>query len=399
MNDAPDETPEQRTDAPPKPSRRAVAKGAIWAAPTVIVTTAAPAFAVSPTPGQSCPDLPAITGARSTKGVTISQLVKTATDDDDAATATNAAELIKDIDAVAAINGKAIRTNFPWDFVQNTGAFMWEGEVVYQPDQPFKLDPLMVSEFKRVVAYARSKGIVLVEGMAITTFHDQRFPDADWLRVTQWWWEALAREFAPIIDILQVFNEASGYHYRFYRGIPESERVSYLQDMAAKMKMCGDIFRAVNPRVQITTNLYGWPINGDTEAIWMRDLAILAPAQDLISLDVYVDWNNRPDVNVQLYARMNRVREAFCKPVSIGEIGDSTIGSGGQATQAQRFGLILDEICKPDSPISSVFLYTLRDSQPIGSAGYDSEASFGLMTVDGQPKEAYRMIQNRGGFC
>lgn len=359
------------------PTRRTLVKGLAWAAPAALVATSAPALAY--------PSLPPTAGRSTPIGVTIGS-------------AEDTERALQDIEDVAALGGTGIRLGAGWSELVGPGA----GE----PGDPLTMDPEGVANMHRILDAARARDMTICF-MWINTMHDQSWAYDDWLAKTEQWWEALAREFAAKVDQVQVFNEASGYHYRFYVDVEEQPktitvwdgsevtipgRAEYLVDLASKISLAGEYVHRYNPAALVTTNLYGWPVGPQIEQVWMDDLDVLAEVQDIITLDAYVPWKDWPknwkDLG-RLRKRVARIRKRYRKPVVIGEIGDSVQDSdGSESVQAWRLMETVDNLRQKGSPIEFAFLFTLRDWEP-GNQG------FGLMTEEGEPKEAYTALLER----
>lgn len=254
------------------------------------------------------------------------------------------------------------------------------------PAHSASLAPSRVSAIHRVFARARELGME-VWMMLIVSYPDQEASEAYWRSKTEQWWRLVAEEFAREVAVVQIFNEADGSHYRFHTAIEEADRDSYYRELADLLAAASDIFHAVAPYVQVTTNLSGWPSGERVQSRWERALDVIAPSLDLVSVDIYFDHALDEAEIPRFPARMGFLRSRYGKPVAIAEIGDPTQGSEQKEEAQQRYYAQYVRLLR-DLDLRYAVFYQYRDR---GSTT-DAEATFGIVRADGTPKPAHRWL-------
>lgn len=248
-----------------------------------------------------------------------------------------------------------------------------------------------VAQMRAVLHEAEDRGLSVCL-MYVDTFPDPEAPLRTWTERTEAWWEAISAAFAPAAAMVQVFNEATGFHPRLLQAVPSDEQDAYLVEFAAALDSARTIVHRHAPGAVVTTNLYGWPVGDAIEERWVRELEVLAPVQDVITVDAYVDWGVAGwETLHDLPERMARLRERFGRPVVLGEIGVSDHGIAPEV-QADRIATIVQVLKDAVPEVHAVFLYQMRDWD--GAEGH--EARFGLLEADGTPKPAYTRLEEIG---
>lgn len=368
-------TPDPRT--PRRPLGPRLSRRQSLAALPVLGTGVAlgTASALSTAPATAAP-APVRDVPRGTMGATIGSF----TDD-----GSNLDRLLQDLDDVVALGGTGIRLNMGAGHLVGH----WNGD----DGDSVTLRESAVAQMHTLLDGAAERGLLVyliyMNHYDINPADDHEPSDEVWLRKTSQWWRAISQEFAPKAAVVQVFNEASGSHYRRPVSIPEDELPAYLEDYRSKIEICRDIVHEADPDVLVTTNLYGWPVGDAREEIWHRELDVIADTLDLITVDAFVDWN---DVGAEtlngLLERVARLEETYGKQVAIGEIGVST-GDLSQTVQADRLQIVAEILAGEESTIYLGFLFQLRDTNSYSV----HESSFGVLEIDGTPKEAFGRLR------
>lgn len=288
-------------------------------------------------------------------------------------------QALKDVEAIAALGGTVIRFGFGnRELLRSWGE--GEADVV--------LDTAAADAFHRIIDRAHALDMDVI-GMVIDTFHDQAAPDDLWWTKTTSWWRAVAAEFAGDLEVVQIFNEAGAHHYRFHEGVVAADLTAYHEDLAAKLTTAASIFHRQDPDVLVTTNLYGWPVGDGIEQEWTRAFDVIAPALDLLTVDVYFDHAFDDEEYPAFAARLQRLADRYDKPVAIGEIGDSTLGDAGrEKDQARHYRDYVDLLS--GTVAAHVVFYEFRDAED----DEDSESTFGIIDHHGNPKPAFDHLTN-----
>ncbi|MFC7456543.1 hypothetical protein ACFQS2_05005 [Brachybacterium sp. GCM10030267] len=292
--------------------------------------------------------------------------------------------VLEDVAEVATLGGSGVRLN------AGSGTLL---ETFDGPDDDLVWNESAVAEMHRILAAAADAGL----RVCLMVINHYDVPDAGedrWLSKTTAWWEGLAVRFAAQVQQIQVFNEADALHYRRYEAVGDRPPAAYLRELASRITEAGRIFRAHSRDVQITTNLYGWPVGDDIEDRWHQVLTVLAPTLDLLTVDAYIDWaDTGAETLGGLVDRIARLHSTYGKPVAIGELGDPTCSiCSTQQEQAEHYATFLDVLGGAGDELTDVFFYQLRDR----SARDESEETFGVMTESGSAKAAYNMLLDRG---
>lgn len=297
-------------------------------------------------------------------------------------TGSNAADLHEDLRRISELGGTWARMNLSAGHLVSD----WDA-----PDGPVTLRPAAVEQNHALLDDAAQRGLAICM-MYINHYPRTEASHATWVERTTAWWRVASAEFAPKIAMAQIFNEAAGHHYRFYRDVPAVREEAYRREMADLILLARSVIHEFNPQVQVTTNLYGWPVGPDIEEQWNRELQALAPVQDLLTVDAYVDWDDEGAETLNgLIPRIARLEETFGKKIAIGEIGVPGLGLA-PSVHADRLERIVT-IVKDALPTAyATFLYQLRDS----TTGPPFEQTFGLLEADGTPKEAFLRLERIG---
>lgn len=286
----------------------------------------------------------------------------------------------RELDEMAAVGSRVARITFSSELILSDWNGPWE-EVTPNPEG--------IQEIHEVLDHAKALGMDLWLNMN-GGYHDQSAPDDVWLHKSRSWWDTTAQHFASKADVLQVFNEATGWHYRYYRE-PENPE-AYLIELRDLIQLCGDTFKRYNPNVKVTHNLFGYPVSDwIEETAWIPALDVIHPALDLISIDTYFPETLHDGELEQFDSdRLARLEERYEKPTAIAEIGMSTM------LQAPRYELQREYYQRCIEVLSNsraeyIVFYSYRDpGTPTHgmSNGELSEASFGVVQTDGTRKPA-----------
>lgn len=279
---------------------------------------------------------------------------------------------LPDLDTLVSLGMQWVRINIP------TGDIIadWEGDTIR-----FNEDRIVA--LSRTISEARVRGLK-VYLMSIGGY-ETRDAAAYVAKMTEYW-NVIAKRFASRAAVWQVFNEANGWHYRFYETVSDADMPAYLKDMAEKLSLARGIIRKYGPRTRVTTNLGGYPLHDATEARWHQALDVIAPSLDAVTVDLYPDlWE---DAIASIPARMERLKQRYGKPVYVGEIGlPVQTGRFTEAQQAQAYRRYLSTL--DTAHIEAAVFYLLRDVM-----GGDGQLdTFGVYRADGTPRPAVAVLK------
>lgn len=265
----------------------------------------------------------------------------------------NVADAYKDLENMRLLGVKDLRMGFPASEVVD-GWGDNKGTRVR-----VKLDVVaMYSKFlRRAKALGMKVTFLTVEGYIGDVSYDF------YIKQMREYWKLLASRLSRYVDVWQVFNEADGLHYRHYTSVDaEPDKDAYFRELGNAMSECRKIVQRYNPKTRITTNLYGYPINDEREQIWIKELDILHPSIDVITVSAYPQFSETEIKN--LPERLGRLKKRYNKNVIIGEIGMQTcIGCFPTHYVAGAMQSYIQNL--PSDNIESVIFYTLRDGDDI----------------------------------
>lgn len=236
----------------------------------------------------------------------------------------------------------------------------------------------VVSDIKTCLKYAKSLGfkicLLTVNSLDV---EDEQVYNAR----TDQYWKFCADNFARYADQWQLYNEQSGYHYRLYKVIPPDQLHDYQVKFRDRLVIGRDLIHRANPKTQVTTNLFGYPVTDATESDWRRALDVIAPAIDLITVDCYPDmWTE--DIEA-IPGRLAGLSRDYGKPICIGEIGLPS-ADFSESDQAATYGKYIDVL--KSSCATAVHFYELLDMD---------ERKFGVIRWDNTDKPARAVVTGR----
>lgn len=270
----------------------------------------------------------------------------------------------KDVDGLAAAGQTWLRTGLPNWLLAPTGSA-----------SSVRFDAAQVAALNTALDYARSKGLKTFVYVGMPDWAGG-FSHADYAAATKLYWGGLASRVGQRIDVWQLFNEADTTSYQNYA--PVSAEVDYLRRMRDLIASGRTAVRAHAPSARITTNLSGWPMNDAREAEWNRVLDVLAPALDVVSLDIYTGDNATEAF--KLTARIDRIEARYRKQVAVAEFGLQTQGWTEQDQLTYMPAMVT--AIKAAEPMA-VIAYEYRDSGP----GQEYQG-FGIVRNDRSAKVA-----------
>lgn len=207
----------------------------------------------------------------------------------------------------------------------------------------------------------------------------------EYTHLTATYFAFLAKRYRDDVAIIQVFNEPNIHSFRDYAPVtPDSTYLDQLKEVTADAIAA---IKQASPSVQVTLNVGGWPLDNAQIQRWQTFYDALSPTKlDFLSLDLY------PDDNIQrihtLPQLVDQFRNRYHKAVFVSEIGiPSFAGRFSEQDQAKYLSLMIASLKK--AHILGVLPYAIRDEARNTNAG---EASMGLLTADGVPKQAFEAV-------
>lgn len=221
--------------------------------------------------------------------------------------------------------------------------------------------------------------------MVIGVCPDESLSDDELVRVMGNYWRALAAAIAPRTPQWQVFNEADAAHFRNQGDVDVlAENSPYLDLLSRALGTARDAVHAETPGAEVTTNLFGYPVDEELLPRWRTILDRLADSVDVITVDAYPETKKE---NLQrLVDDLASLRAEYGKPVVLGEIGMKVCAKCFTLTeQVQAYSAYLTSLAH--SAAQSVYFYKLRDP---------SSDQFGVLDDHGKPRPAYTLLKKTG---
>lgn len=241
--------------------------------------------------------------------------------------------------------------------------------------------------YQEAIQYMNDAGLNIYMISVGTTAQGSQFTQAEYIENISKHWEFLAENFADDVDVIQIYNEAQGYHYRFYEEVDEADFQSYWEEMSGMFAIARSIFKAENPDVQMTTNSFGWPIWYDVEAEWLAFFDVVGENLDVITLDMYPDTQ---DQIPRLAEFIKNAKDRYGKPVIVGETGRQGYVDAGndysRSIPGQEENVVLYMNAFRESEATAILMYQLRDTGPDQTQG---EQNFGILEYDGSRKASF----------
>lgn len=276
----------------------------------------------------------------------------------------------RDIDGLARANQRWLRTGLPNWLVAPAGSP--NGHVVWDAEQ--------VKRVNTALAYARSRGLKVFLYAAGAPDWARDYRRDQYATAAKSYWAGLAQRLGHQVDVWQLFNEADMTHYRTHESVVAN--TTYLRELRDLIAMGRTVIKHQRSDAIVTTTLSGWPLNDEMESSWRRSLDMLAPAMDVVAVNVYTGDNL--DEAGALTDRIVRLKARYGKPVYVAEFGLQTQG-WSEADQAKYMSAMVRAI-KAARPMAAI-AYEYRDTY----AG-DHFQGFGLVKYDRSPKTGYSAI-------
>lgn len=244
-----------------------------------------------------------------------------------------------------------------------------------------------LAAYDQALSYAHCKGLHVFLVTSGAPDWAQNFAFADYVKVSRDYWTFLAQRYRDDVDVWQVFNEADGSDFRQFKPLGVNGlSSSYLQQLKVLIETAGAVIHRANPRVKVTTNASGYPMNDAEQADWFRYFDVLAPVLDTVTVDVYPGTDSG-EID-KLGARIALLQARYNKPVSIGEIGIPTCRGCSSETDQRIYMPRVIASLKKGAP-AVILYYLLQDTGD--DAGQDG-SSFAIISDDGTHKPAYDAI-------
>lgn len=200
----------------------------------------------------------------------------------------------------------------------------------------------------------------------------------DYLNTMGRYWSALSQRFGKRVALWQVFNEANDSDFRS-AGEIEDDWDAYLEQLSDALAVARVSILRHAPRVRMTTNASGYPVDDAKEAQWLKFFAGISSQLDVCTLDLYPVLSEAAIASMP--ERIGRLSDATKLPVSVGEFGLQT-GEGLYSEKQQVESLSRSIEAFSRSRADSAFVYRLRDD------GARNDDGFGLYKIDGTPKSS-----------
>jgi hypothetical protein len=201
------------------------------------------------------------------------------------------------------------------------------------------------------------------------------------------YWNFMASHIGNLVNVIQIYNEAQNYHYRFYTTVKKGDLASYWAGMSEMFGIASNIFKNKNPHIKITTNSSGFPVNDETESDWDNYFDAVGKNLDILSLDLYPGGPGN-----HFRERINRTEARYKKPIFISETGRQGMDSSIAPNRTiQQQGEIMPKTLDSmrTSKASVILYYELRDSGPDNT---NFEQNFGILEYDGTPKASFDSV-------
>lgn len=247
---------------------------------------------------------------------------------------------------------------------------------------PVVLDEAWTGVIVSALDAAAEHGLAVC-AMGIGVYPHEDLPDALLPQVMASYWGALAAAVAPRTPQWQILNEPDGSDFRTYEMLDPLARPDYVDRLAALLGAVREAIHAVMPGSEVTTNLYGFPVDAAILERWTTLLDVLAPHLDAITVDAYPETGSSALVHLVEY--LDVLAERYGKPVHVGEIGVKTCAACSTvAEQTGAYARYLRSLTA--SRARSVHFYTLRDQE-------DDTERFGVLDAEGRERPAFRLLQ------
>ena len=244
-----------------------------------------------------------------------------------------------------------------------------------------------ISFYKEAIEYIKQQDMKIVLILTDSVAQQSSFSQAEYAQHTQSYWNFIAGHVGQSVDVVQIYNEAQGYHYRFYELVPAEDRPAYWAEMSNMFGLASSIFKGVNPSVQITTNSYGYPVNDTTEQNWLDFFDAVEENLDIITLDLYPEG---PTETASMPARISTAKDRYSKPVMVGEVGRQGFQDAGadysRSLEGQAENLVSYIETLRESEAEAVIVYMLRDD---GDSDDKGEQNFGILEYNGEQKPSF----------
>lgn len=290
--------------------------------------------------------------------------------------------LKRDIDIMAANNQTWVRLGIPaW-------AVAW-----YDGNMDFKVGTTddtqeieVLTYYERAIDYIRGSGLKLYLVLTEVPFQDSQFSQTEYTNHAQEYWTYIANRIANRAEVVQIYNEAQQYHYRFYNTPTDS--AAYWAEMSNMLGIARNIFKTANPAIQVTTNGAGYPVTPAREADWLEFMDAVHSNLDVIALDLYPE---DPEEIPYLATSVANAKARYNKPVIIAETGRHGYPDGFEPEPSRTYAGQEENIVKymdtlRGSDAYAVMLYELRDS---GTDTNDGEDMFGILDNSGVKKPSF----------
>lgn len=243
---------------------------------------------------------------------------------------------------------------------------------------------LYVDFLKKAKSYNMKVILMSVEGYYGDITYNQ------YLTEMRQYWNLISEPLSPYADVWQVYNEPDGLHYRTYEPVNQlPDEAAYYKELANSISEFRTIVKQDNSQTRVTTNLSGYPMNDKIESDWNYRLDIIHRSLDLITVDVYPEYNLEEIKEVP--ERLSRIKNKYKKNVMIGEIGMPTCTTCSPKEQvAQALTAFIDYL--PHKDTEAIIFYQLRDS----SNDNTGESSFGIYNHNETDKEYVQDATEQG---
>jgi hypothetical protein len=238
--------------------------------------------------------------------------------------------------------------------------------------------------YDQAIHYAHRKGlkIFLVVNAPVQA---KAYPLLTYRRIAADYFSFLAKRYRSDVSIMQLFNEPNIHSFRDYTPIkPDDVYLSQLNDVTTDAIVA---VKEVSPHMQVTLNVGGWPLSNAQIQQWKTFYDALRPSKlDFLSLDLY------PDDDLQLINSLPQIvaqfKTRYQKDIFVSEIGmPSFSGRFSEQDQAKYLSLMVTALAKAN--VLGILPYAIRDEARNTNKG---EASMGLLTADGTPKQAFDAV-------
>lgn len=286
---------------------------------------------------------------------------------------------LEDVRTVRGLGLGTVRYSIPvWESVSDWG--VRDGRYV----GPVVLDDAQVAVIADALDAVEERGLAS-RAMAIGVYPHDDLSDEEIPAVMSGYWQALASALAPRAPTWQILNEPDGSDFRTFEMLDPMERPEYVQRIADVLGAARDAIHAATPDAEVTTNLYGFPIDAGMLERWISLWDRLAGSADVITVDAYPETSTAELVRLVDYVRT--LADRYGKPVEVGEIGVKTCEECfTTAQQATAYSRYLSALAA--SPARAVTFYTLRDG------GTEDTERFGVIDDAGEGRPAFRVLQS-----